>query len=195
MVEIHGRCKLDDWGQLRCGLKPAVADIFHLAGLTEMLAVFADEVTAFTTPWPPWARPRALPVSILSSLPGASHQPTPDDAVETPARSRRKRRRRGGGDHHRAGGAAGHRGGQPQGERRPGPPRLVRDRPGRKLPASLRSPLISRMHAIIERRGDAVVIRDLGTTNGTAVNDRWLRAPSCRWCTATRSRSAHWSSR
>jgi two-component system cell cycle response regulator len=38
---------------------------------------------------------------------------------------------------------------------------------------------VSRRHARIERRGDALYVADLGSTNGTLVNDAQLRAREC----------------
>jgi pSer/pThr/pTyr-binding forkhead associated (FHA) protein len=46
------------------------------------------------------------------------------------------------------------------------------DRPEIDLAAPPIDPGVSRLHAVVERRGDgACVVRDLGSTNGTALGD------------------------
>lgn len=41
------------------------------------------------------------------------------------------------------------------------------------------SPLVSRVHAVIEMQGDRLVILDRNSSNGTKVNDRFLRNNAC----------------
>ena len=41
----------------------------------------------------------------------------------------------------------------------------------------LEDPFASSQHARIERQGGAVVLEDLGSTNGTYLNDELLRGP------------------
>jgi anti-anti-sigma factor len=173
VASAHRRCAESalEGGQLRaCGLRPDLAVLFHLTGLAGPLAVYPDERAAIEADWPAPQGPRPLPVAILSALtrraertdePSSRPAPPPVEArVDTPplrliALNGRCRGRAV--------------------DIRSTPFVLGRDR-SCQLQADW--PTISRRHASIERRDGRVLVRDLGTTNGTTLNDRTLRAES-----------------
>lgn len=166
--DAHRRCADEPGGLLKiCGLKPQVAEVFALAGLGTMLAIHPDESKALHCDWPQAPEARALPLSILTALtrtPGGATEAiiargfrseTPPPAVRLVVASGR------------------HQGSviPVRGERF-----LIGRAPECRLRA--RSLLLSRTHAAIERQGERVVLRDLGSRNGTNVNGRILRGGS-----------------
>jgi anti-anti-sigma factor len=175
--EVHRRCASRHGGQLKlCGLRASLIEVFALSGLSETLSFHADEVAAFSSPWPAsdWARP--LPVSILAALPGSARrlptEATAGDDTADPATSEVPMPAAdGGGPSVRLVIEVGSRKGNVV------PVRGDRFLIGRDERCHLRcaSAQVSRIHAAIERRGGSVVIRDLGTINGTAVNEVLLR--------------------
>ena len=74
-----------------------------------------------------------------------------------------------------------------------GPEFLVGRAPECKLRPN--SDMVSRRHCMISIAEGRATIRDLGSRNGTIVNDREDQPASTNFAPATRSRSGRWSSR
>ena len=95
--EIHRRLRTRQGGQLKlCGLKPNLVEVFALAGLAEMLSIHADEVAAFSSPWPAseWAPPAArrdpgLPARLIAhgSMCNRSRSPSRPTRVQAHTRT------------------------------------------------------------------------------------------------------------
>lgn len=167
VADLHRRCAARPGGQLRlCGLRPEVAEVFNLGGLDHALSIHPDEKAALEgAPWPGVAGPRALPLTLLSELKAPAQPSARRDAATRPARS-----------------ATGRpvvnlvvESGRHQGTvvSVRGPRFLIGRGPECRLRA--RNLLLSRYHAVIERRDGRALLRDLGSTNGTLVNGRLLR--------------------
>ncbi len=185
----RARSRADDGGELKvCGLSPPLASILDLAGMAPGIELHPDEETALGASWPEPASPRALPVEILTALMAGPEVPpisggAPVDgssAAATSASSGRRRgsRRQAAGSNAtrsepgvwlvvRMGGSKG----------RPvavhGPRFVIGRQPDCQL--RLGSPLVSKLHAAIDRRDGRTFLVDLGSTNGTVLNGRPLR--------------------
>ncbi|HZW33138.1 MAG TPA: FHA domain-containing protein [Isosphaeraceae bacterium] len=185
--EAHRRCQAADGGALKlCGLEPHLAAIFAIAGVGVEIECHPDETAALESPWPEPSRPRALPVEILLALTaeadvaplcgGAPSQtaetpgprlagcsrPTPPTTATAaaPSDATVSLLVQIGGTAGRAVAVGG--------------PRFLIGR-GRDCHLRLGSAMVSKRHAAIERRDGRIVLRDLGSTNGTVVNGRVLR--------------------
>jgi anti-anti-sigma factor len=186
--EAYRRCKAAVGGELKiCGLSAALADVTKIAGVAPGIELHADETTALEAHWPEPGAPRTLPVDILLALTAGSDPPPirgggPSDSSEavlsandkrTPSRTRRAKAQLVHGD--------------------PGIWLIVQMGASKGRPVSvsgspfvigrqhdcqmrLRSPMVSKLHAAIERRDGRIFVRDLGSTNGTVVNGRPLRS-------------------
>jgi anti-anti-sigma factor len=171
ILDAHRRCLEHGGGQLRlCAIRTELRAIFEVTGLEKSLAIYSDEAAALAEPWPGSGEPRPLPLSILTML----------------------RRDAPGNDDHMRNVAA------RQGEATPptsSEPRLrvesgrwagmsltlagERLRIGRDRDCHLRcnAATVSRFHAEIERNDDGrMILRDLGSTNGTLHNEATLRS-------------------
>jgi anti-anti-sigma factor len=149
------------------GLRPEVAAILAMAGLSAEVEVCPDAVLAIAGPWPESPDLRPLPVSLLSALLRSDRCAAPDagpslleensamPGVRLVARSEPFEGRAVAVDG----------------------PRLVI---GRASGCGLRLGFatVSRHHAAIESRGGPVVLVDLGSTNGTGLNGRPLHNES-----------------
>ncbi len=177
VVNAHRRCAEGPGGLLKvCGLQPQVADIFALAGLTRSVSIHPDESAAVGSPWPRRPGPRPLPLSILAAL--ADPQQT--------LKSNSTNLRVDPADPYDP---------QDQGPRGPfvwlvvefapesGPPRgtvipvrgdcfLIGH--GEECQLRLAGQLVGRRHAAIERCGNRVLVSDLGSECGSAINGRPL---------------------
>jgi anti-anti-sigma factor len=175
-VEAHRRCESAEGGRLKiCGLTRELAEVFEIIGMGRRIVLCEDEQTAIDGPWPPAPGPRALPVDILEALVNASIVPpvrggSPVEHVGTPASASTNATESMEGKvwmRVEYGGSKG---------------RMIAvtgDRfvVGRDKGSHLRlgSPLVSKRHAAVEIRGNRVVLRDLGSTNGTVHNGAPLR--------------------
>lgn len=184
--EIFRRAKASDGGELKiCGLSDPLAAVLGLSGMATGIERHADENAALAAEWPEPSTPRTLPVDILLAL--ASGPELPPIRGGAPARSS---------------GIEAEPGGRPAPASRPGrrskPPAepgiwlivqmgASKGRPvpvvgprfviGRHRDCQLRlgSPMVSKLHAAIERRDGRIFLTDLGSTNGTILNGRVLR--------------------
>ncbi len=182
--EAAARCRAGDGGALKaCGLSLDLSAIFPIAGMDARVAFYADEASAIDSPWPEASGPRPLPVEVLTALLTAADAPPSRGGApfEVPMTSS-------------AQGALPHdvptvRPGEPEstelwlslsaGAARgrliavSGPRFVI----GRDQSCNLRlgSPLVSKLHAALQRREGRVYLRDLGSTNGTILNGRPYR--------------------
>ncbi len=170
VVAAHRRCLLADGGLLKvCRLQPAVADIFAITGMARTLTITTDQPEAIDGPWPASSGPRPLPVAVLSVLIGTdgTKEGHPLENVSEPSAEAGKisfpvRLIVASG---RACGRI---------VIVPATGLLIGRAPTCKLRA--RSETVSREHARIEFRDDRVIVRDLGSTNGTLLDGQTLRA-------------------
>ncbi|HEX8198932.1 MAG TPA: FHA domain-containing protein [Isosphaeraceae bacterium] len=163
LVKYHKQCQAQG-GLIRlCRLGPAVAQVYRVMNLNRLFEVYPDEASALASVWPPQESPTAPDLEVVpagrpadpkggisTSPPGPSAEPGSVRLIVL----------------------AGHAQGQAIAIR------SARFTIGRDPSCQLRpnSALISRQHAVIERREGRVYVRDLGSKNGTWVNDRRLRA-------------------
>jgi pSer/pThr/pTyr-binding forkhead associated (FHA) protein len=181
------RCAAADGGALKiCGLPRALASIFPIAGVAVGVNFYDDESAAIDSAWPESSGPRPLPVEILTALTKAADIPpirggAPAEAAEV-SRSASSR--------------------SEEGFKHTGPTAAVKDESeiwlrvqvgaakgrdvavagsrfviGRDGSCQLRLgwAMVSKVHAVIERRAGGIFLSDLGSTNGTIVNGRSLR--------------------
>jgi anti-anti-sigma factor len=187
--EARNRCAAADGGALKiCGLGPGLGDLFPITGVAKGIGFYADETTALDSPWPEPSGPRALPIEILSALTKAADIPPIQGGApsETAASSRSTGTKReptrtfdppvaspttpaltGVWLDVQIGGSKGRQvavGG-------------LRYTIGRDRTCQLRlgSPMVSKIHASIERREGRIFLHDLDSTNGTILNGRPLR--------------------
>lgn len=165
VAAAHRRCAAAESGRLKvCGLRPEVAAIFAITGLAREIILEPNEAAALEGPWPELPGLRPLPVDILRCLiRGAQGAPAGAHASDEdpPAMSAMWLIIQVG---------------RSKGQTVPiTVPRFVI---GRDARCQLRptSEAISRVHACIEQRNGRVVLRDLGSTNGTFLNGRLLQA-------------------
>jgi anti-anti-sigma factor len=184
--EVFRRSRSADSGELKvCGLSDPLAALLDLAGMAPGIELHADEDSALSASWPRPSTPRALPVDILLAL--ATGPEVPPIRGEAPA----SRSVGGPGIERNSAQRAlpikrtSERGepglwliihiGASKGRPVPvvGPKFLI----GRQRDCQLRlgSPMVSKLHASIERREGRVILTDLGSTNGTILNGRPLR--------------------
>jgi anti-anti-sigma factor len=185
--EAHRRARACDGGELKvCGLSRLLAAVLDLAGMAPGIELHPDENAALAVAWPQPSAPRTLPVDILMALttgpklpPICGGAPTGSEAAPTAAARPAAARPRPEGKSSAVFGEPGLwlivRMGARKG--RPVPvvgPRFVI---GRQPECQLRlgSPMVSKLHAAIERRDGRVFLSDLGSTNGTVLNGRLLR--------------------
>ncbi|MFO0960992.1 MAG: FHA domain-containing protein [Isosphaeraceae bacterium] len=166
LASAYRRCEAIDGGQLRiCGLIEELREAVTLTGLSARIPTFPDEAAALTAPWPEPKGPRVLPLRILEAMrnvyldkestPAPEAETRPDAEADAPALW------------------LGMQGPEPRSV-------LVADFPfdlGREPSCGLTidHPMVSRRHARIERRDGILWLLDLGTTNGTRHNGRYLR--------------------
>jgi anti-anti-sigma factor len=182
------RCLAADGGGLKiCGLQDPLAEIFAIAGVAEEIEQYPDETTALESIWPEPSGPRPLPIEILLALTTAADiPPLCGGAPSETADARQSAAQRCGPVHQPAARAPAPKAdsglslivqiGRTKG--RPvavGGPRFLI---GRDAHCHLRlgSSQVSKLHAAIERRDGRIVVRDLGSTNGTVLNGRLLRS-------------------
>jgi anti-anti-sigma factor len=184
--EARRRCAAGDGGALKiCGLPQALASIFPLAGVTTGIDFYPDEAAALESEWPPASGPRPLPIDVLSALTKAADippirggspsetgirrhargmaEPVRDHSVtreSAPSATDLRLRIQVGGANSREVAVSG--------------PRFMI---GRAAHCQLRlgSAMVSKVHAVIERRQFGIMLRDFGSTNGTIVNGRSIR--------------------
>ncbi len=185
--EVHRRCQSAPGGSLKiCGLQPQLADIFPIAGMGQGIERHPDETAALESTWLEPPGPRALPVEILMALTTNSDlSPLRDGTRSEPARPSKPAARHESSNHRTARG--------PATKAEPGLWLIVQmgSSKGRPVPVAgttfligrshdcqlrLRSPMVSKLHAAIERREGRNFLKDLGSTNGTMVNGRLLRS-------------------
>jgi anti-anti-sigma factor len=184
--EAHRRCRTRAGGAMKiCGLRPHLAEIFPIAGMGQGIERHSDETAALESDWPEPPGPRALPVEILMALTtSADTPPLLSDAPSEPS---------GGQQQADRSPPVNHRAIPKQADKtEPGLWLIVqiggaKGRPlsigstfviGRSRDCQLRlgSPMVSKIHAAIERREGRTFLKDLGSTNGTILNGRVLRS-------------------
>jgi anti-anti-sigma factor len=184
VAEARRRCRAGAGGELKvCGLQAPLAEVFAIAGLGAGIECHPDETAALECCWPDLPGPRALPVEILLALTAAADIPpirggAPSEVAQTEATIARRpgprpARRSSAGDEVpvslllQVGGTKG------RAVAVVGPRFLI----GRDQNCQLRLgfPMVSKLHAAIQRRDGRVFLRDLGSTNGTVLNGRAIR--------------------
>ncbi|MHB1558110.1 MAG: FHA domain-containing protein [Isosphaeraceae bacterium] len=186
----RARSRTGDGGELKvCGLSPSLASILDLAGMAPGIELHPDEESALNATWPEPSSPRALPVDLLTALMsgpelppvcgGAPSEASSSAAATSASPGRRRGSRRSAEGLNAARGEPGvwlvvRMGGS---KGRPVPVHGPRFVIGRQPDCQLRlgSPLVSKLHAAIERRDGRTFLVDLGSTNGTVLNGRPLR--------------------
>jgi anti-anti-sigma regulatory factor len=178
VVEAHRRCEAAEGGRLKvCGLSRQLAEIFEIIGMGRRIARCDDEQAAIDGPWPPSPGPRALPVDVLEALVDASTLPPIRGGSPVDAHA------------HASSASAPATATEPlKGKvwmrveygRSRGPVLAVAGGSfaiGRAQGSQLRlaSPHVSKQHAVVEVQGARVLLRDLGSTNGTVINGDLLR--------------------
>jgi anti-anti-sigma factor len=185
--EVHRRCQSAPGGALKiCGLQPQLADVFPIAGMGQGIERHPDEPAALESAWPEPPGPRALPVEILMALTtSAEMSPMRDSTPSAPARASKPAVGRESSNRRTTRG--------PATMAEPGLWLIVQMGSSKGRPISvvgttfligrgpdcqlrLRSPMVSKLHAAIERRAGRTFLKDLGSTNGTMVNGRLLRS-------------------
>jgi len=158
------RCKSAGGAMKFCSIQPSVAELFAMTNLQSQVEIFPDEAPALESPWPrsSEAEEETERTGAKSEAPsasaakGASVEPSPktedDTIVELVVDV-----------------------GKSKGKAIPIKGR--RFQIGRDKSCQLRpnSDTVSRIHAILERRGGKVFVRDYGTKNGTILSGRVLR--------------------
>ena len=182
--EARRRCQAADGGALKlCGLEPHLAEIFAIAGVGAGIECHPDEAMALESAWPEPSCPRALPVEVLQALIAeADVLPLCGGAPSGPAEARGARCSRLAPPTTAATAAPSDAtasllvqiGGAPGRAVAVSGPRFLIGR-GQDCHLRLGSAMVSKRHAAIERRNGRIVLRDLGSTNGTVVNGRVLR--------------------
>jgi anti-anti-sigma factor len=179
-------CASRDGGALRvCALRPELAAVFRMAGVDARIAAFPDETAALESPWPEPSGPRPLPIEILTALLRSADIPPVSGGAPVKAVAMAEVVSQGATAVQPA--ASPRRGAAPQlgvwldvqigGTKgrlvTVGASRFVI---GRDSSCQLRlgSPMVSKLHAALERRDGLILLRDLGSTNGTIVNGRPL---------------------
>jgi anti-anti-sigma factor len=160
VARAHRRCGAAEFGRLKvCGLRPQVATVFAITGLASEVAIETDEAAALESAWPRPPAFRPLPLDVLSAL-VQGHEGAPGPDEEAPPMPEVWLVIQVGRFKGQALAVGGRR-------------FLI----GRDARCQLRpaSEAVSRVHACIERRDGRVVLRDLGSTNGTFHNGRLLR--------------------
>jgi anti-anti-sigma factor len=185
--EAQRRCESADGGALKiCGLPQQLASIFPTMGFNLKNALHVDEASAIDSPWPASSSPRTLPIEILSAITSVAGLPpirggAPSDAAEfsTPSapkipasftvpRARAESRIKDelvldvqvGSSKSRSVAVTS--------------TTFVIGR-DRECDLRLGSVMVSKRHAVIERRDHCILLHDLGSTNGTVLNGRLLR--------------------
>jgi anti-anti-sigma factor len=171
LAAAHRACEARDGGQFRvCYLEPELAEALTLTGLAGRLALFEDEKTAVTTPWPEPKGPRLLPIHVFQAMRSRAKAHAEDEG-RAPTLTMDDPDGPALGD---------------------GPDvwLLLRGEAGEQVIAVEASPFfigrdpschlytdhptVSRRHACLERRSDSVLLRDLGASNGTQLNGQLM---------------------
>ena len=162
VINAHKRC-VGAGGALKlAGLRTQVAEIFRLMRLDRMIDIHTDARSALAARWPEATAARAPEAEAEAEARPAVATASGPESAPAPASTSTLQVRLIVGIGRAEGKAIAV----------PGPRFVV----GRDPRCQLRpnSPAISRLHAIIERREGKVIVRDLGTRNGTILNDRAL---------------------
>jgi len=152
------------------GLRPEISAIFAMTGLHPCVSVYPDTTTAVAALWPDLPDLRPLPVSILEALMRAEQaRPTRQVSLNPGSTGRNVE------DPVMIGVRLIVQDGPSMG--RSVPIKATKFMIGRGPGSHLRvgSPLVSRSHASIERRGRRFFLRDLASTNGSSLNGRPVR--------------------
>lgn len=165
LLRLDRLCARYPGGALRvCGLDRHLDDVFRLAGLDRTLPRDPDVRTALERPWPASGGLRPLPLAVLAGLRESARRSRSEGLAMSRSRVVTSAPTRGLELALRVAE------GRLQGLVIPlrGRPLLVGRDPECRLRCT--SPLVSRRHAVIERRDGQIVLRDLSSTNGTRLN-------------------------
>ncbi len=173
LAALQKQCAESSDGRLAmCGVRPALAELFEITGIGKVIPMYADERAAFAQPWAEAIGPAPLPVGLLKELRGRGVSSDASTGGQSPLSPLSQK---GRGEHSEAWLVvlSGPRAGRGRAVRIGTAPVVI----GRDADCAIRSeyPGLSRRHAQIERDGDDVVLRDLGSTNGTMVKGRLLK--------------------
>ena len=189
VAEARRRCASADGGALKiCGLGSGLSDIFSIAGVAEGIGFFDDETMALDSPWPDPSGPRALPIEILYALTKAADIPpiqggAPSETAAVSQSSGPRMHLKPSIDSAVASPVTPaltgvwldvHVGGSKGRQIAIGGLRFTIGR-DRTCQLRLGSPMVSKIHASIERREGRIFLHDLGSTNGTVLNGKLLR--------------------
>jgi pSer/pThr/pTyr-binding forkhead associated (FHA) protein/anti-anti-sigma regulatory factor len=163
VMKVHRKCTAAG-GQLKIhGVGPTIAGAFSITKLNTQIEFFATERDGLASDWSTTPQPSAPALKVAR----ATRPAPPSSATPTPEPVRTS----GGPDAVRLIVVTGRATNQEV------PIRCSPFLIGRDLSCHLRahSPLVSRLHAEIELRGDVALIRDRMSSNGTRLNDDILR--------------------
>lgn len=179
LAAIQRQCLEAGDGRLAvCGVRPALVELFEITGLSKTIPMYADERAAMETPWPASDGPAPLPVALWQEL--RRRAAGKELAGPPPESSVRNQEVDAGAVSVRATDTqawlvvlSGPRSGRGRTVRIGDEPLVI----GRDEDCAVRSsyPGLSRRHAQFERRDGQIVVRDLGSTNGTIVKGRVLK--------------------
>jgi anti-anti-sigma factor len=184
VAEARRRCTAAEDGALKiCGLQPHLADIFSIAGMAAGIPLYPDEAAAIDSPWPKSSGPRPLPVEILCALTNAADIPplrgggpsAADEAGDPLAAQPERIRTSPTAEPEDSVSLIVQFGGAKGRPIRVSPTRFLIGR-DRNCHLRLGSIMVSKLHAAIARRDGRIFLRDLGSTNGTVLNDQPLRS-------------------
>lgn len=197
-AEIRRRSEAYDDGGLKVCVPDAdAAEILALTGTFAIEEIHRDMKSALEAPWPALEGPRPLPISIIAALTsrGPAMEAGPGQAERTVAAAEHTRRpaipAEGLAESDEGVPACGFADPEPRvwliaevGRRRghfipvTGPKFLIGREPGCAIRTE--TPTVSRVHASIGRRGTDILLRDLGSTNGTLLNGTVIRDRATR---------------
>jgi anti-anti-sigma factor len=191
LASLQRRCSEEADGRLAvCSLQPTLLELFQITGLSKSIPYYADERAALETAWPEASGPAPLPVAVLNALMARSQVPAETKGVAIGATADAADAEVASDEMNETATEApkklgterieawlivlsGPKGGRGRAIRIGSRPLVV----GRDPSCQIRSRYegLSRRHVQFECVGDQVIVRDLGSTNGTIVKGRVLR--------------------
>ena len=170
LITLDRQCKQSPGGTLKlCKVGPGPGRLLEISGLDRRFEIYPDTSRALAGPWP--STPMGVHVEILAELGRRSAPPTRGGEAIDPSPAV---------DCLEAGPAVGStllirtNGCEPRIVAIPDAGlRIGRDSP---CEVRLRDPAVSRVHAWVGPRGGRITIEDLGSTNGTSISGRTIRA-------------------
>jgi anti-anti-sigma factor len=163
VIQAHRRCQAGGGALKICTVRPKVAEIFAMTNLQRHIEINPDEGASLASPWPERTSASRSAAIAGKSSPAVTQRPAEGEHSPPPSALQELRPIRLIVEVGRAKGQA---------IEVKGAKFVIGRDPRCQLRPS--SELISRLHAVIEQREGRVFVRDLGTKNGTIVNERVL---------------------